>query len=413
MPTTKNIGLVIEIHDIRHKIANMQIAYYRISGCILLFGVALFSSHFVAPAYGRSEEERIKRYHKLNHTWPPEKFIPDTPGWRKLFEHRLRQVAEIQDRLERFEGYAQTICAGILQQNFTEHGFGLARAPEPLMSDLRQAIREGVAKGPRFERRIAAISEPRPWFIDRPDLSKRVIDELQHYPEGWAGIPLTPINAYGFRLYRNTSRLHVHVDKTETHVISFILHIDSSDDAEPWPILIEDLHGTTHEVTLTSGDILFYESSKCFHGRPRPFNGSWYTSIFVHYVPTFGYTENFDKMAKIDRIPPIWEHDPTTQHETPLKMHGTAMEEPMCPNYWCNTKNSKKWSGPGEEGYVLNPDGSKQVLYVSKCSDKDANCALWASWDSKECDNNPVYMRENCPRSCGLCKFETVIQDEL
>jgi len=59
------------------------------------------------------------------------------------------------------------------------------------------------------------------------------------------------------------------------HIISFILHIDSSEDAEPWPIFIEDFQGRTHEVILTPGDILFYESSKCFHGRPRPLSGSW------------------------------------------------------------------------------------------------------------------------------------------
>jgi hypothetical protein len=40
-------------------------------------------------------------------------------------------------------------------------------------------------------------------------------------------------------LYRNESTLTMHVDKMQTHIISFILHIDSSDDAEPWPIFIE------------------------------------------------------------------------------------------------------------------------------------------------------------------------------
>ena len=48
----------------------------------------------------------------------------------------------------------------------------------------------------------------------------------------------------------------MHVDKMQTHVVSFILHIDSSDDAEPWPIFIEDLQGRTHEVTLTPGDMV-------------------------------------------------------------------------------------------------------------------------------------------------------------
>jgi len=393
----------------------MKSADSGVSLFLLLLGVTLLSSLVIAPTHGRSEEERVLKYHQLNHTWPPENFIPENPGWRKLFEHRLRQVAEIQNRGDRFEGFAQTINAGILQQNFTEHGFGLARAPESLMVDLRQAIREGVAKGPRLETHINAITEPRPWFIDRPDMTRRVLDELQLYPEAWVGFPLTPVTAYGFRLYRNTSRLHVHVDKSETHVISFILHIDSSDDADPWPILIEDLHGITHEVILKSGDMLFYESSKCFHGRPRPLNGSWYSSVFVHYYPTFGYKENFDRLARVYRIPPIWSEEPSSQYEIPLRMHGTTMEEPMCPNYWCNTLFSKKWSGPGEEGYVINPDGTKRILEISEnsCSDKNENCGLWASWESKECDNNPTYMRANCPQSCGLCRLGSISGDEL
>ena len=190
------------------------------------------------------ETERIKEFYAHNHTWPIEQFKPETPGWRKLFEHRLRQVAEIESRSDRFEAYAQTLSASVVQPNYTKWGFGLARAPEPLMQDLRQAIREGVEKGPRLESHISAITEPRPWFIDRPDLTQRVLEELHEYPEKWAGFPLTAHQAYGFRLYRNESRLHVHVDRSATHVISFILHIDSSDDAEPWPILIEDYQGS-------------------------------------------------------------------------------------------------------------------------------------------------------------------------
>lgn len=376
---------------------------------IVIAVIIAISTLPAAVTAGRSEEDRVAAYHALNHTWPPTDFVPNTPGWKKLFEHRLRQVAEIEDRDDRFEGFAQALSAGVMQQNFTEHGFGLARAPESLMVDLRKGISDGVQQGPRLETHINAITEPRPWFIDRPDLTSRVLDELQEYSEAWVGFPLTPVTAYGFRLYRNTSRLHVHVDKTETHVISFILHIDSSDDADPWPILIEDLQGVTHEVTLTSGDILFYESSKCFHGRPRPFNGSWYSSVFVHYYPTHGYKETFDKLAKVNRIPPHWADEPTSQYEIPLRMHGTTMEEPFCDNYWCNTKFSNKWSGPGEEGYVIEPGGNKRVLDPSKirCQDNNQNCSEWAQRDSKECETNAAYMHATCPRSCNVCSIST------
>jgi hypothetical protein len=169
--------------------------------------VALISANlFLTTTASFDETERVKQFHARNYTWPVEKFSPETPGWRKLFEHRLRQVAEIENRADRFEGFAQTLSASVVQQNYTQWGFGLARAPEPLMEDLRRAIREGVAKGPRLETHISAITEPRPWFIDRPDLTQRVLEELQEYPEKWAGFPLTAHTAYGFRLYRNESR---------------------------------------------------------------------------------------------------------------------------------------------------------------------------------------------------------------
>lgn len=115
---------------------------------------------------------------------------------------------------------------------------------EDLMEALRQGIRDGVAKGPELEYHISAITEPRPWFIKRPDLTQRVLEELQHYSETWAGMELTPVIAYGFRLYRNQSSLYTHVDKSQTHVLSFILHIGKSEDAEDWPILIEDFDGS-------------------------------------------------------------------------------------------------------------------------------------------------------------------------
>jgi hypothetical protein len=72
----------------------------------------------------------------------------------------------------------------------------------------------------------------------------KVLKELKHFPEAWVGRELVPAMAYGFRLYRNESFLNMHIDKSDTHIISFILHIDSSDDAEDWPILIEDLNGS-------------------------------------------------------------------------------------------------------------------------------------------------------------------------
>lgn len=180
-------------------------------------------------------------------------------------------------------------------------------------------------------------------------------------------------------------------------------------------------------MILTSGDLLFYESSKCFHGRPRPFKGSWYSSVFVHYYPKYDWKENFDRDTKVVAIPPGWEKTPTTHYELPLTMHGTTMEEEWCPNNWCGTLMSKNWSGPGEEGWVTNPDGSMWMLddrtktrpapepkvACEDDSDKEEKCKEWAAWDSNECEENKNYMHLHCKRTCGLCDDGTTSTGSL
>jgi len=180
--------------------------------------------------------------------------------------------------------YLQTATSAIAAPNFTENGWALTRAPKGLIRDLKAAIEEGLPKAVP-ENKVEVIEGETPLFIHRHDLTSRVLNELHSMHEQWSGIKLKKSNSYGFRLYRNESRLHMHVDKPDTHVISSILHIDHSDDSEPWPLIIEDFQGNTNEVVLESGDMLFYESSKCLHGRPKKFNGSWYTSVFTHYYP--------------------------------------------------------------------------------------------------------------------------------
>jgi len=70
-------------------------------------------------------------------------------------------------------------------------------------------------------------------------------------------------------------------------VISSIIHITHKydDDNEPWPIEIEDHNGVMHAVSLEPGQMLFYESAVCLHGRRKKFKGQYYGSLFVHYQP--------------------------------------------------------------------------------------------------------------------------------
>jgi hypothetical protein len=311
------------------------------------------------------ESERLVEYNKRNYTWPINRFVPDTPGWSALMSKRLAQIEEIESEQDRYVGFMQTLHSAVLAKNYTEYGFGLTRCPDELIGTLRQGIRDGVATASEEGKTPEIVSPQLPWFVDRPDLVQRVLHELQPYAEQWSGMKLNPWGAYGFRLYRNESTLFMHIDRMETHVISFILHIDSSDDAEPWPIFIEDFNGNTHEVTLTPGDMLFYESSKCFHGRPRKFNGSWYSSIFVHYTPD-EWNDVDHEMESHYAVPPVWAGEPSHHDVTPkLLMSGAGMKEPDCPDEWCNVQNTKKWSGPGEKGVWITPNFERRPLPVS------------------------------------------------
>ena len=125
---------------------------------------------------------------------------------------------------------------------------------------------------------------------------------------------------------------------------------------DPWPIFIEDFHGRTHEVILTPGDMLFYESSKCFHGRPKRLNGSWYSSVFVHYYPKHGWFDQNHELEAHFAVPLHWGHTPPAvkQYQS-LELVGTALKEPGCPNEWCRSQDTVKWSGPGEAGVWIAP----------------------------------------------------------
>lgn len=329
--------------------------------CLPLVAMLLLVTAQPVSSVGKAliEPERVLEYHKRNYTFPFETYVPNTTGWRNLMAYRLGQIQEIPSAGRRYESYYQTMHSAMLTPNFTEYGFGLAKCPTDLLAALQQGIRDGLPTA-GLEERDEVIPGPNPpWLVSRPDLTDRVLRELQHYSEEWAGFPLVAHQAYGFRIYRNESKLYMHSDRISTHVISFILHIDSSDDAEPWPIFIEDFLGRTHEVILTPGDILFYESSKCLHGRPRAFRGSWYTSVFVHYYPKIGgWSETDHDLEAHYVIPPIWANDPDEskplQHRR-LVMVETSMKEPDCPDEWCATLDSIKWGGPAQEGFLLTP----------------------------------------------------------
>ena len=299
------------------------------------------------------EDDRHAEYLKRNYTWPLTAVNPNTDGWQRLMLRRLAQVERIEDDDKRYNGFMTTMASAISAPNFTQSGWGLTRAPPDILHELQDSLEAG--RSTAYEEDYVDVIEGanRPLFIDQHPLNEKVLNALRPMHEAWAGVPLVGSVAYGLRIYQNNSRLLMHIDQPDTHVISCILHVGHSEDSEPWPLFIEDFQGNTNEVLLEPGDMLFYESSKCLHGRPRRFNGSWYSSLFVHYHPLDWDVETASLEAHY-AIPPHWSTpEPPDDQWDELDIVGASLKEPTCPDEWCATKNTVKWHGPAIDGQVM------------------------------------------------------------
>eukprot|EP00579_Thalassiosira_antarctica_P011136 CAMPEP_0201917470 /NCGR_PEP_ID=MMETSP0903-20130614/6861_1 /ASSEMBLY_ACC=CAM_ASM_000552 /TAXON_ID=420261 /ORGANISM="Thalassiosira antarctica, Strain CCMP982" /LENGTH=375 /DNA_ID=CAMNT_0048453545 /DNA_START=109 /DNA_END=1236 /DNA_ORIENTATION=+ len=341
-----------------------------------------------------SEEHRMEEYHKRGHKWPLEKMVPDTPGWKRILNKRFEQVARVEDTNDRYNGWMGFITSAIVATNYTENGWGLTRAPEHLTRRLQERLHKSLEvtkiekkecdnessteeeKGecvatereilePRgrkehFVNVIGGEDHARPIMISDAVENADILEEMRPMFEWWSGVDLKGSVAYGLRAYRNDSNLLMHIDKSSTHVISGIFHIDRSDDAEPWPIVIEDFQGNTNQVYLEPGDILFYESSKCFHGRPQTFIGGYYASLFMHYRP-IDFAANKISNEIHYAVPEHWHTlSPPNEGLDELSVVGTSFKEPNCKNLLCSldethpdSRNLVNWYGPAPKGKIV------------------------------------------------------------
>jgi prolyl 4-hydroxylase len=124
-------------------------------------------------------------------------------------------------------------------------------------------------------------------FDNAPEqLKNDLIDEIQKILIKWINYKseLIHTSTYGIREYQNGSILANHYDRINTHAISAIIHLDD-DSEQPWPLHIEDHNYKTHEITMKYGDIVLYESTTCYHGRPTPFIGKYYRNMYIHFKP--------------------------------------------------------------------------------------------------------------------------------
>ena len=86
-----------------------------------------------------------------------------------------------------------------------------------------------------------------------------------------------------------------HRDREETHIIGVIINIDQKVES-PWALEIEDHQRNNHEIFLSPGEVIFYESATLDHGRPNPLDGDSFVNVFCHYMPLIQKEEIRDEV---------------------------------------------------------------------------------------------------------------------
>merc|ERR1712224_1180864 len=104
-----------------------------------------------------------------------------------------------------------------------------------------------------------------------------------------------------------------------------------------------------HEVLMEPGDVIFFESAKLMHGRPRKSNGSWYCNVAGHYYPK---DERWGSMNHVQEagyaVPPKWIHDNNDNNDDgngngdgnidAIEFRG-GLNEPNCVDGWCRSSS--------------------------------------------------------------------------
>jgi hypothetical protein len=235
--------------------------------------------------------------------WPPQR---DTRSVARLQAYAASEkwVRDLADPGRRWNEWT-SLVQSCMMPRFTPTGFSVVDAPRELWAEMRAEYDAALAKsggalGLPYESNMKSdVHTPR--WIHMPALNQRMHVAMKPRLEAWAGVPLDLGQIYGLRVYTNGSTLVNHIDRTETHVISFIMHIGHDTDA-PWPLEIEDHDGVIHAVALEPGEVVYYESAKMQHARMTPLRGRAFASVFGHYMPAQNW--NWTKFDVTTAVPP-------------------------------------------------------------------------------------------------------------
>mmetsp|Transcript_27593 Transcript_27593/g.55539 ORF Transcript_27593/g.55539 Transcript_27593/m.55539 type:complete len:589 (+) Transcript_27593:71-1837(+) len=258
------------------------------------------------------ESSRLKKRAEAGWSWT---FPGESPEYRAVQERRSAEILDLYHYQERLDNWVQyTQVRSVV--NFTRLGFGVVDAPPELHERLKERLHASLKQGLRKEmggKPQGIFGDEWPEFVNHGE--PKLLQQLQGLHEEWAPSagPLTPVTAYGMRVYRRGASLGWHADRVDTHIISSILHVDRlyDDESKPWAIEIEGHDGERHQVALKPGQMLLYESAKCPHGRSTALEGDWYAALFSHFQPApdkWPYSQQDIWLA----VPPNWDAAPLT-----------------------------------------------------------------------------------------------------
>eukprot|EP00596_Hydrurales_sp_CCMP1899_P007088 CAMPEP_0119042686 /NCGR_PEP_ID=MMETSP1177-20130426/16081_1 /TAXON_ID=2985 /ORGANISM="Ochromonas sp, Strain CCMP1899" /LENGTH=386 /DNA_ID=CAMNT_0007009649 /DNA_START=484 /DNA_END=1644 /DNA_ORIENTATION=+ len=175
-------------------------------------------------------------------------------------------------------------------RTFTDLGFTLGKLPKDLWASMQAYYYNNRANKviEEWEGRGIFVNwwEADVYMIGMPWKLKRYWQaRLQTLVEEWSGVELELTDIYGMRRYEEGARLLTHVDREQTHAASLIINVAQGGVREPWAVEIYDFADRLHEITMEEGDIIYYESARCLHGRMKPLQGAFYVNLFAHYRP--------------------------------------------------------------------------------------------------------------------------------
>lgn len=251
------------------------------------------------------EATRRQIFYERHQAWPDPKWLKNEhPNYTKRFAERTKEVMATNRSQDRWDQW-MFLAQARMMPKFTENQYDVVKVPKEIHDKLFKHFHEMLPTATlesSSQELSGVIGENHALFFPQEELNYQMLHALKPMFEEWSGVELEPTSVYGVRVYRNGSILRDHLDVLETHVISGILHI-ASDVDEPYEIQIEDGKGVMGSVNLKPGELMFYESAKCYHQRKVPMKGRYYASIFMHYRPKdWTMTRDEPRFA----IPPYW-----------------------------------------------------------------------------------------------------------